>query len=461
MADCRRAERVVRAARVVAVGQVGLVAAGEADCNWKEIYENKTMRTKLLIAMLALAIPASAQIQTVDTTTRTTNAVTGSGYLTVTNVCTNLWYTTLNPNFVSLGDSLSVAFGKVGANFSFVEAQIGTNTGAIQALQAGGGTTVVSNGINSQTVSNIVYGILGTTSNANSGSGTLIATGTNVVWGWATIVITGSTNTGANGTYVADNNTNDAVWTNAFFANDGAAANYVWTNSSYAWTTNAWTIFCNTNGSFMYYKPSFALYHSTGLVFSEWYLTYNPLGLNWPTPSGWASWSTGVAEGDTVYGSGTPYGTNVSSLVVFNNRFMPVTVFLPFVGNVGTYVVPHNLGYEPWDVKWDIFCQYADAATGWQPGDAQEIGDFIGASMSTSYLVGCQKWKNSYTVGISLSQAIFNTVYPTYGPYMFPKAGNTNGSSSTWAIPNNYFPFANVPGYVEWTNFVFRVRIMP
>jgi len=106
----------------------------------------------------------------------------------------------------------------------------------------------------------------------------LIATGTNVVWGWATIVITGSTNTGANGTYVADNNTNDAVWTNAFFANDGAAANYVWTNSSYAWTTNAWTIFCNTNGSFMYYKPSFALYHSTGLVFSEWYLTYNPLG---------------------------------------------------------------------------------------------------------------------------------------------------------------------------------------
>ena len=140
---------------------------------------------------------------------------------------------------------------------------------------------------------------------------------------------------------------------------------------------------------------------------------------------------------------------------------MPVTVFLPFVGNVGTYVVPHNLGYEPWDVKWDIYCQYADAATGWQPGDAQEIGDFIGANMSTSYLVGCQKWKNSYTVGISLSQAIFNTVYPTYGPYMFPKAGNTNGSSSAWAIPNNYFPFANAPGYVEWTNFVFRVRIMP
>ena len=106
--------------------------------------------------MLALAIPASAQIQTVDTTTRTTNAVTGSGYLTVTNVCTNRWYTTLNPNFVSLGDSLSVAFGKMGANFSFVEAQIGTNTGAIQALQAGGGSGAGSNAVSWLQLTNFV-----------------------------------------------------------------------------------------------------------------------------------------------------------------------------------------------------------------------------------------------------------------------------------------------------------------
>lgn len=100
------------------------------------------MKTKLIIAMMALAMTAGAGIQTIDLTTRTTNTTAGSMTATVTNVFTNAVFNWVNPHSLSIGEDLASAFGKVGANFTFVEAQIGSNTAAIAGLTNAGSGSV-------------------------------------------------------------------------------------------------------------------------------------------------------------------------------------------------------------------------------------------------------------------------------------------------------------------------------
>jgi hypothetical protein len=87
------------------------------------------MKTKLTIAMLALVLvlSVSAQIQTIDVTTRTTNTTSSSALITITNVCTNAVYTTLNTKTLTIGDALATAFGKVNGNFSYVWNYLLTN----------------------------------------------------------------------------------------------------------------------------------------------------------------------------------------------------------------------------------------------------------------------------------------------------------------------------------------------
>jgi hypothetical protein len=68
-------------------------------------------------------------------------------WISITNVCTNIVYTTLNSNNVTAGESLFTAFNKVNLNFNNVEAQINsiaTNGGTIYPSNAWSLTTITS-----------------------------------------------------------------------------------------------------------------------------------------------------------------------------------------------------------------------------------------------------------------------------------------------------------------------------
>jgi hypothetical protein len=79
----------------------------------------------ILLAVVAFALTATAQITNVTTSTPTlTNTTTSSGWITIPGVGTNMAYSVTFSNNVVYGDLLPIAFGKVNANFSFVESQI-------------------------------------------------------------------------------------------------------------------------------------------------------------------------------------------------------------------------------------------------------------------------------------------------------------------------------------------------
>jgi hypothetical protein len=105
------------------------------------------MKKTILLILLTLTLAARAQIYTIDTTTLTTNVTTSSAWISITNVCTNIVYTTLNSNSVTTGEPLFTAFNKVNLNFSYVEGQIAgisTNGGTIYPSNTWSLTTITS-----------------------------------------------------------------------------------------------------------------------------------------------------------------------------------------------------------------------------------------------------------------------------------------------------------------------------
>ena len=105
------------------------------------------MKKTILLVLMTLTLAARAQIYTIDTTTLTTNVTTSSAWISITNVCTNIVYTTLNSNNVATGEPLFTAFNKVNLNFSYVESQINgiaTNGGTIYPSNSWSLTTITS-----------------------------------------------------------------------------------------------------------------------------------------------------------------------------------------------------------------------------------------------------------------------------------------------------------------------------
>src|ERR1035437_618963 len=86
----------------------------------------KKITLTIIAAMLAL--PAFAALQMVDLTTLTTNTVINTVYpgIMFTNFSTNYYigYSTLNTNAVQSGETISNAFTKVNANFTYLGAAI-------------------------------------------------------------------------------------------------------------------------------------------------------------------------------------------------------------------------------------------------------------------------------------------------------------------------------------------------
>jgi len=78
-------------------------------------------------------------LQYVDTTTRTTNTSSSMGYLSLTNpaggmVVTHAGYTTTNPAYMSIGDFLPVAFGKLNNDILYLSTAMRTNGAAANGM---------------------------------------------------------------------------------------------------------------------------------------------------------------------------------------------------------------------------------------------------------------------------------------------------------------------------------------
>lgn len=89
----------------------------------------KTLRLIGLIELLGLL--AHAQLQYVDTTTKSTIPVSNSGWLSVSNpaggwLYLKYYYQTTNPAFVNLGDQLPVAFGKLNGDVAYLATAVRT-----------------------------------------------------------------------------------------------------------------------------------------------------------------------------------------------------------------------------------------------------------------------------------------------------------------------------------------------
>jgi hypothetical protein len=105
------------------------------------------MKKIILLILLTITLDVRAQIYSIDTTTLSTNVTTSSAWISITNVCTNAVYSTLNSNNVTTGESLFTAFNKVNLNFNFLETQfngIATNGGTLYPSNAWSLTTITS-----------------------------------------------------------------------------------------------------------------------------------------------------------------------------------------------------------------------------------------------------------------------------------------------------------------------------
>src|ERR1035437_4156614 len=82
------------------------------------------MKKTLTIIATMLALPAFAQLQMVDTTTRTTNTIIHTVYpgILFTNFSTNAFvgYATVDTNAIQIGETVSNALTKVNANFTLL-----------------------------------------------------------------------------------------------------------------------------------------------------------------------------------------------------------------------------------------------------------------------------------------------------------------------------------------------------
>lgn len=120
------------------------------------------MKKLIAIALLALAMKASAQIQLIATYGETTNTVTSSAVITLAGLCTipgvctnvsftitNAPYTAVNSNYIIIGDPMPTAWAKANENFTYLDTNkpgniIFTNT---TTLAAGASATATNVGV--------------------------------------------------------------------------------------------------------------------------------------------------------------------------------------------------------------------------------------------------------------------------------------------------------------------------
>jgi len=137
----------------------------------------------LTIALTAVAIVATAQIQYVNLTALTTNQTSSTAFITIPGVCTNAPYTATNPVSIVVGDPLSAAFGKVNSSFAYVSNELvlllqmpywyNTNLAAQVAI-LNGGIFTQSNRINSVVSTNtLLAGFIESFNGANIQSSTV------------------------------------------------------------------------------------------------------------------------------------------------------------------------------------------------------------------------------------------------------------------------------------------------
>ena len=243
--------------------------------------------------------------------------------------------------------------------------------------QIGGGTTINTNGLNSQTVSNIVYGILGTTSNANyiqswNGVGLNTTIGYPVTNLWGNVIALLGTNeyfAGTN-TFVTDNDTNSWAYTNYTALRQWPTwwdpniygemqnanpleiiINYyvispvqVWTNAS-GLTNHEIVIYNHSFG------PTVFVLGAPGALASQsipyYCINGSPIG-TWTAMSGATNPPVGIA------------GTGVTNFTlqptIINGQLIHYTyIFVPDATNL-LYEFVHGLDHAPRNVEWSWYC---------------------------------------------------------------------------------------------------------
>ena len=200
------------------------------------------MKKKIILALCALCLCGKtfAQLTTVDTTTPRTVYVTNSGYISIPGLLTNAAYT-VTGTAVSKGDSLPVAFGKLGADVLY-----------LQTNSSGGGSSGLTSVLGVLFYTNSITGTNTTFSGTNvwgefTNSTAFITTGlltnlmsfddTNWLAYQATNIITSAIVTNTTINYIGTNSVTNSL----YFTNYASAP--VWLASSSLLATSTVTIY--------------------------------------------------------------------------------------------------------------------------------------------------------------------------------------------------------------------------
>ena len=98
---------------------------------------------KRIIPFLLAAFTAGAtqtNLYQVDLTTTQTNVTSSTALISITNVCTNAVYFSVNSNTIVIGDSLPTAFNKVNSNSVWITSRFTNDeaaTGSLRTYRAG------------------------------------------------------------------------------------------------------------------------------------------------------------------------------------------------------------------------------------------------------------------------------------------------------------------------------------
>jgi hypothetical protein len=254
---------------------------------------------------------------------------------------------------------------------------------------------------------------------------------TNIVY--SSIVISGSTNSTVNSTYVIDFNTNHYAFTHYPYE-----AFYVWTNASSYFVALSYYNQTNAFGLANWIQ-------NIGLFNGEyvWNLGTSS-GLNYfvygsPTNI----WSSSGTD-SVVAASSSPIVTNITATTVFNgNGFTPEIIQWQIESAAGNsvYTSPHGFGHAPSHVDWYVTSITTDTNGPWPPGQKFEIQQQPDMSTLT-------KGFDGLTIRLNYDDTFANGS----GDFLIPYAG-AGGTNSQGA---DFYHFSN-----NWTNWVIEADVWP
>jgi len=255
---------------------------------------------------------------------------------------------------------------------------------------------------------------------------------TNVIYfPYATITITGLSNAPANGTYVADQDTNSTfyAWWTSFYSQQPAG---IWTNTAIAGTN--WAVL---------WMPGYSGVGWTPLL--PYFLNSPTNNLIGPTP-----FASGSPQGAWTYNNGSYYPgiatgsttTNTTTLspiaFVSAGQFQPLTHAWFFDSYNTGYSFSHGLGHVPHLVQWFLLCIQHDPGTGMYPGDTMDIEDIM-----ATWTLGWSRVKNTNSLTMNFPEPLVGNeaqyIVRTNG-YQYPYVQNHVSSFTNFQLYVEYYP---------------------